>query len=351
MTGISKTFPGVRALARRRLPAVPGRGPRPDGRERRRQVHPDQGADRRLRHRCGRRSPSTASRSRSAARCRPQQAGVSTVYQEVNLCPNLSVAENIFIGREPRRLGADPLGRDAPAGARPAGPARPRPRRHRAARHVLARGAADGRHRPGASTCEAAGADPGRADLQPRRRRGARSCSGSCASSRTRASRSCSSRTSSTRSTRSATASRCCATARWSASTAPSELPQFELVEKMIGQGAGRAGAARRAAEARHRRRRRRGPAAWTPTGSAGAARSRRSSLRIHAGEVVGLAGLLGSGRTEVARLLFGADRADHGQVRLDGGRAPVRNPIAGHRRRVSASARRTARPRASSPS
>ncbi len=29
-----------------------------------------------------------------------QQAGVSTVYQEVNLCPNLSVAENIFIGRE-----------------------------------------------------------------------------------------------------------------------------------------------------------------------------------------------------------------------------------------------------------
>ncbi len=34
-----------------------------------------------------------------------QQAGISTVYQEVNLCPNLSVAENIFIGREPRRLG------------------------------------------------------------------------------------------------------------------------------------------------------------------------------------------------------------------------------------------------------
>ena len=34
-----------------------------------------------------------------------QQAGVSTVYQEVNLCPNLSVAENVFIGREPRRLG------------------------------------------------------------------------------------------------------------------------------------------------------------------------------------------------------------------------------------------------------
>ncbi len=31
-----------------------------------------------------------------------QNQGISTVYQEVNLCPNLSVAENIYIGREPR---------------------------------------------------------------------------------------------------------------------------------------------------------------------------------------------------------------------------------------------------------
>jgi len=32
-----------------------------------------------------------------------QKLGISTVYQEVNLCPNLSVAENIFAGRYPRR--------------------------------------------------------------------------------------------------------------------------------------------------------------------------------------------------------------------------------------------------------
>ena len=32
-----------------------------------------------------------------------QQLGISTVYQEVNLCPNLSVAENIFEGRQPRK--------------------------------------------------------------------------------------------------------------------------------------------------------------------------------------------------------------------------------------------------------
>ena len=34
-----------------------------------------------------------------------QDAGISTVYQEVNLCPNLSVAENVYIGREPKKGG------------------------------------------------------------------------------------------------------------------------------------------------------------------------------------------------------------------------------------------------------
>ncbi|MFG6348022.1 MAG: sugar ABC transporter ATP-binding protein [Lachnospiraceae bacterium] len=34
-----------------------------------------------------------------------QSHGISTVYQEVNLCPNLTVAENLFIGREPRKFG------------------------------------------------------------------------------------------------------------------------------------------------------------------------------------------------------------------------------------------------------
>ncbi len=50
-------------------------------------------------------------------------------------------------------------------------------------------------------------------------------------------------------------------------------------------------------------------------------------SLTIHAGEVVGLAGLLGSGRTELARLLFGADRHDHGQILVDGAPATIRTP------------------------
>jgi monosaccharide-transporting ATPase len=51
---------------------------------------------------------------------------------------------------------------------------------------------------------------------------------------------------------------------------------------------------------------------------------SRRGSLEhvsvtVHRGEVVGLAGLLGSGRTETARALFGADPVDGGAVVVDG--------------------------------
>ncbi|WP_336213757.1 sugar ABC transporter ATP-binding protein [Nonomuraea sp. LPB2021202275-12-8] len=52
-------------------------------------------------------------------------------------------------------------------------------------------------------------------------------------------------------------------------------------------------------------------------------------TLTIHEGEVVGLAGLLGSGRTEIARLLFGADHAGTGQVAIGGEPASLRTPRA----------------------
>jgi simple sugar transport system ATP-binding protein/ribose transport system ATP-binding protein len=42
-------------------------------------------------------------------------------------------------------------------------------------------------------------------------------------------------------------------------------------------------------------------------------------SFDINAGEIVGLAGLVGSGRTEIARLIFGADPISSGKVTLDG--------------------------------
>ena len=44
-------------------------------------------------------------------------------------------------------------------------------------------------------------------------------------------------------------------------------------------------------------------------------------SFSVRAGEILGMAGLVGAGRTEIARVLFGIDRADTGEVRL-GGRA-----------------------------
>ncbi|HEX5499054.1 MAG TPA: ATP-binding cassette domain-containing protein, partial [Thermomicrobiales bacterium] len=46
-------------------------------------------------------------------------------------------------------------------------------------------------------------------------------------------------------------------------------------------------------------------------------------TFSVRAGEIVGLAGLVGSGRTEVARAIFGADPFDHGEVLIDG--RPVR--------------------------
>jgi rhamnose transport system ATP-binding protein len=41
--------------------------------------------------------------------------------------------------------------------------------------------------------------------------------------------------------------------------------------------------------------------------------------LRLHAGEVLGIGGLVGSGRTEIARVLFGIDRPDAGEILIDG--------------------------------
>jgi simple sugar transport system ATP-binding protein len=49
----------------------------------------------------------------------------------------------------------------------------------------------------------------------------------------------------------------------------------------------------------------------------------------VHRGEVVGLAGLLGSGRTELARVLFGADRATGGRVLINGTPVAMRSPRA----------------------
>jgi rhamnose transport system ATP-binding protein len=53
----------------------------------------------------------------------------------------------------------------------------------------------------------------------------------------------------------------------------------------------------------------------------------RNISFSVRSGEIVGLAGLVGAGRTEVARVLFGLDRADTGEVLLDGKRVSFKTP------------------------
>ena len=55
--------------------------------------------------------------------------------------------------------------------------------------------------------------------------------------------------------------------------------------------------------------------------------RLRDVSLTLHRGEILGIAGLLGAGRTELARVIFGADAPDAGRVLLDGRPLRLRRP------------------------
>ncbi|MGF6810985.1 monosaccharide-transporting ATPase [Paraburkholderia sp. Clong3] len=104
-SGVSKTFPGVKALQHVDFRLFPGEvhtlmGQNGAGKSTLINVltgvlAPDAGTIR-----LGGEVVAFASPQEAEA------AGVRTLYQEVNLCPNLSVAENIFAGRQPRRFGA-----------------------------------------------------------------------------------------------------------------------------------------------------------------------------------------------------------------------------------------------------
>ena len=104
MSGISKSFPGVVALTDVDFRLFPG------------EVHAlmgENGAGKStlIKVLTGVHQPNGGTitldgkRVQFSSPLQAQHAGVSTVYQEVNLCPNLSVAENIFVGREPRTFG------------------------------------------------------------------------------------------------------------------------------------------------------------------------------------------------------------------------------------------------------
>lgn len=60
------------------------------------------------------------------------------------------------------------------------------------------------------------------------------------------------------------------------------------------------------------------------------------TDVEVHRGEIIGLAGLRGSGRTELASLLSGSMRADSGETRMDGARVDLRTPSAALRHRIA---------------
>ncbi|MDB5816992.1 MAG: sugar transporter ATP-binding protein, partial [Rhizobacter sp.] len=85
-------------------------------------------------------------------------------------------------------------------------------------------------------------------------------------------------------------------------------MKESELVERMVG---------RAVHEHDGRPRRVAGPVLMSARGLSRGSAVRDVDIELRAGEVMGLAGLVGSGRTELVRLLFGADRADRGEITL----------------------------------
>jgi len=58
-------------------------------------------------------------------------------------------------------------------------------------------------------------------------------------------------------------------------------------------------------------------------------------SFSVRAGEILGFAGLVGAGRTETMRILFGADRPDSGRIFIDGQQVTIRSPRDASRRGI----------------
>jgi ribose transport system ATP-binding protein len=68
-----------------------------------------------------------------------------------------------------------------------------------------------------------------------------------------------------------------------------------------------------------------RGPVALKVRGLRAGARVRDVSLEAHAGEILGIAGLIGAGRTELLRAIFGADPTESGEIFVAGSPKPLR--------------------------
>ncbi len=76
-----------------------------------------------------------------------------------------------------------------------------------------------------------------------------------------------------------------------------------------------------------HKRQTTPGPVVLEVTNLSDGHKVKPASFQLHAGEIVGLAGLVGAGRTELARLIFGADRKTSGEIKLEGRRVNIAEP------------------------
>jgi monosaccharide-transporting ATPase len=255
-----------------------------------------------------------------------QRLGISTVYQEVNLCPNLSVAENIFAGRQPRKSWARGGGIDWRA-------------LNQRARKVLA--SLD-------------------VDIDVRRELGSYSVAIQQMVAIARAidisarvlilDEPTSSLDSGEVAQLFATLKRLRANGmgilfvthfldqvyavcdritvlrngKLVGEYATAALDHAALVAAMVGRSTENAAGAPRAASSTEK------TASESVLAASGVSRRGAVShvdFEIRSGEILGLAGLLGSGRTEVARLLFGLDRVDGGTLRVKGAEVSLRDP------------------------
>ena len=99
----------------------------------------------------------------------------------------------------------------------------------------------------------------------------------------------------------------------------PDQLPAPALVAAMVGRDVALAAAAPADASAGQGAAGERATPRLSLRGFGAERRLHALDLDLHEGEVVGVAGLLGSGRTELARLMFGLDAADSGTLRVKG--------------------------------
>ena len=99
------------------------------------------------------------------------------------------------------------------------------------------------------------------------------------------------------------------------------DLPRLQLINKMVGREIDESAYARQSAVAGTEESAQRPFLTAKGLGRAGAMRP--IDLEMRSGKVLGLGGLLGSGRTETARMLFGIDPSDSGTLEIEG--SPIR--------------------------